>query len=1203
MSDDMSLNVVISADASQAIDALGISQASMDKLTLAIGELTSKFTTVDGSSTAAATSITKVGASGEVAAAGAKVATGAISELGLAMDTISSHSLMLSRGLEAAGASAAASTTKIAALGDAIAGFESANPAILAVVAALAVLAGAFSFVKDGIEGAQQLQQAMTRLGIAVSAAGGDFSNNQDEVEKWAESMALAAGIVAGDAVDALNRLVVAGATVHAAMAELSVGAQMVAQGMGDWAQVTKALTQAQGDNYMLLGRLDPAVKALIKDHADLSTIMEKVEQDTKNALTGNQSLTAEEARLHGEVSNLSDALGKSLLPALQNIVLGMSVVVDACGHVGAAFFEMESGAVQATMGVIKAVGALGSAIADMQAGNFSHVAADLKNIMGGLGGAAHGVGTAVQGIGKAFDYAFHPVQNYAADTIAAMDNVKKHAQDAGSAVADAMPGKAGKKPGTPAPGFNVSPDAPMPDVSDQVDQYKVLASALDDLPKSIQGYEDALTALSLALTQAHTQQDAADAAYTTAGQAATAATDDYNTYKNSFAEGQKLTAGQTDQLKQYDDAMKSANATLADAKTAYQSITGDVRTLTDAQAKEQAQLQILQGAWGAYMASANAKMQEDLATFKMTNAEKVVYYAGVVAQLGALGDGYEKQREQAESQELDSYSAMLKQEYQAQQEFQKQAASGMSSFLDGIIVEHKSMADMLKTIYDDILKSFIDMVAKMIAESQLFNSIASFLGGGGGGGFSGMLAPGGSGIGYAGAAASAASSGASGGGGVSGGMSASSGAGYSGGASPSYAAAGSRGSSSSAGGGFSGAGAAAAGGGGFLGSLFGGGGSGGSMASGAGSGASGGFGGTPSSAPGGGGWSNPVSLLGGAGSKMGGLGGLLGGIGMAGGAGALLGQTAFGGKGYADLGGAIGGIGALLGFGLLGSLGGTAMIAALLSNPIGWGIIAGGALLGAFAGSLFGDHFSHADEPDIYNQDAWGQENADMQGMMQGNPMNANGKQYVMDSWTSQATGGKGWNVLMENFVAQFRGKEQNLPADLQEAFTDIEGLWGGATNHPYFNGDGKDGFLDIGSGQRAQYSTFWGYVQQYGPEIAALMANYQTTPVYDASTNGAVVNNGSYTPSGSPLILHNFNDGGGIQMPSTSGATSQPGAPGYGSGPTKGSTAGDRVTNFNINVPIGGSLISERNMQQAIRMALGTGGTYGSDDMQNVN
>ncbi len=77
----------------------------------------------------------------------------------------------------------------------------------------------------------------------------------------------------------------------------------------------------------------------------------------------------------------------------------------------------------------------------------------------------------------------------------------------------------------------------------------------------------------------------------------------------------------------------------------------------------------------------------------------------------------------------------------------------------------------------------------------------------------------------------------------------------------------------------------------------------------------------------------------------------------------------------YAEAGGAAGAVGGF--FGMEALMANPAFLAAL--GPYAIPALIGGTLLAALfggkAGSLFGDHFSQADEPDIYQTQQWGQE------------------------------------------------------------------------------------------------------------------------------------------------------------------------------------------------------------------------------------
>lgn len=555
--------------------------------------------------------------------------------------------------------------------------------------------------------------------------------------------------------------------------------------------------------------------------------------------------------------------------------------------------------------------------------------------------------------------------------------------------------------------------------------------------------------------------------------------------------------------------------------------------------------------------------------------------------------------------------------------------ANTTTTFLDNVLVLHKTLRDQLKSIWGDILKDFVQMLDQMLAKALMTSSLLERILGFGGGLNLSMLGPASvgnpSGAGYVPSAqqsgsplgpnaVASATSGASsygilgallgssgaaqviaalGGGADSlGGTRSSLGGGGSitinvpnaksvanaaagaAGVAATGAGSGTKGGAASTLGGASGAGVGGA----ALASAFtGGGGSGG------GAGLSSTFGGNASDAVYGGGYGGASAVPaagGGAGSTLlsrfniGGvsLGNMLLGA-MAGG---LIANMLDHGNQDASIGGMVGGAGGTLLGSMLGKLLFTGGAAAGPAGMIIGSVI--GALLGTVLGGLFGDHFSQGSEPDIYNTQAWGQELADMQGSTAGNPMIANGQDFVMDSSTSSQTQGLGWNVLIEKFVAKFRQNQKALPTELQAGFPMLEELWGGAQDSPDFNGNGKNGMLQIGSGTMASWETFWSYVSAYGPAISQLMAMYTPTDLYAASLNGSVSEIGGYTPTGEPWLLHSFPDAG---LPA--GASSQ--APAMLSAP---GGSKQTVTNVNVYQSFGGSLIAENAMNTRIYKAI---------------
>jgi len=318
-----------------------------------------------------------------------------------------------------------------------------------------------------------------------------------------------------------------------------------------------------------------------------------------------------------------------------------------------------------------------------------------------------------------------------------------------------------------------------------------------------------------------------------------------------------------------------------------------------------------------------------------------------------------------------------------------------------------------------------------------------------------------------------------------------------------------------------------------------------------------GGFGGASAATPGG------ATLLSGGGGGL--FGSSLGGILSSAIAGDVIGNMLHPHNMGSELGGAAGGAGAFIGMEAL--MANPAFLAALgpYALPALIGAVLVGSLFGSEIGNLFGNHFNPADEPDVYQTQLWGQELADLQGSTSGDPMIANGQNFVMDSWTSSNTQGKGWNILMESFVQMFRNNQKVLPDSLRAGFPQIEALWGGAQNTADFNDSGKNGMLQIGSGERAEWTTFWGFISAYGPAIAQLMQQFTPTDLYAASLNGTTSQMGGYTPGGDPWLIHSFPDVG-----SSGGAGGA--APNVGPGGSK-----QTLVNLNIYNSFGGSLIAE--------------------------
>ncbi len=412
---------------------------------------------------------------------------------------------------------------------------------------------------------------------------------------------------------------------------------------------------------------------------------------------------------------------------------------------------------------------------------------------------------------------------------------------------------------------------------------------------------------------------------------------------------------------------LTQATETLDKHKKKLDETTKSYNKLKESEAEALAQLQY---DWNTYWAKSEAKMREDAATFEKTNAQKAAYYKQQLDQFvkwNADGSvtfvGQTKEQLQEAEQLWGQYANAVKGNetdiYNAHKAAVQKMTADITTFLDDVIVQHKSFRDILKGIYDQILQAFIAMVAKMIVESQLFKSIFGNLAGGSSSGFasffSGLFGSGSAGSqsllstvpGFASTTAAAnqmilADVGPNAAKILTGSTS---------GVSP-----------FSPGGAF----VNASGGVTFLGAL-----------------------GVAAGAAGVGGLGAKLT---GGNTTNGAIGGL---VGVAG----LVGAQAL-----------------MTGVGM-----GPALGALLASGPAGWALLAGAGLLGGIVGGAFGPHLNAQNAPDLFNTASYGQAMANMGGnggVDWALPYMANGQSFTEDSKLSSELGGHGEIAYIANYL-----------------------------------------------------------------------------------------------------------------------------------------------------------------------------------------
>jgi hypothetical protein len=228
-----------------------------------------------------------------------------------------------------------------------------------------------------------------------------------------------------------------------------------------------------------------------------------------------------------------------------------------------------------------------------------------------------------------------------------------------------------------------------------------------------------------------------------------------------------------------------------------------------------------------------------------------------------------------------------------------------------------------------------------------------------------------------------------------------------------------------------------------------------------------------------------------------------------------------------------MGGVSAMLG-GAGGLGGGIAALTAM--GPAGWAILAGGTLLGALAGGLFGSKAPNAhDNPDIVTS-GYGQSLADLQGSgvyLGKEAMNANGQSYTESGQVASALGGEGEIQYIADYIAKMGGA----------GLTDQEKATFQGENVKDTIVGGKNGTLNLANGTSIYWSdlvslakdsikkigdAFGSMANTANGNISSVAGNI--TRFIDASTNdlaGALTSSGNKTTG--PVLTSDADSGGG--------------------------------------------------------------------------
>ena len=765
---DESLSVAITAD------DLGASEAFL-RIVSRVDQLEASFKTMSGNADTAAAVVSEGAAK---MSAGMEKATESTVGFVEATKMASQHTATLARGLGAVGLEAEATAARVEGLVGALEGMQKAVPELLAVGAAIIAIGSAFEFFKSGIELSTELQSSMTTLQTAVEAQGGSWENLSEKIRTFIENESLASGFTQNELASALNDLVQRGMDAAQAMSALSVAEEVAIDTHSHLKDIVEALIGAEAGRAQALARLDPELRKIITSHGDLAQVLAILHERHKHAIDDDNTLEGAERRKKAALDAAAMSLSQSMLPVLTAFDTAMVGVVRTASSFGTGISEVFNGLIGAAQAFAHVVADLADGLNKFFHKDFGGATGSLFRAMQDGKAQVGGLREAIDGLNKsmsAFSQWGNPVALFSAGSAAIGDAKNAHdanAPDYAHIGLGSGKGKGGKGGGTGGTGF----------VPDAVVDQQALQKAVVDTANALQVEKDAQAALASTINQSATSVTLATAAEEKRANAAAAARHELAsllpqmdaertalqssvTVVNNYAAAEQSARQHLQELERAHStnkqAVQAAKLAVQEAHQAYTEADKSLKQMTaslaahEAEAKKDtAAVQANNDAQQKMIASyndaiqkANEAYQNDRETHGLSLEEQIAYYREKLAiahqKDQEFFNDHHEWNEALHKDDAAAYAKLLQLEteaynksYDQQKQAHDKAVKDTASFLDDLIVKHKSFKDIFKSIWDDIVKIFIDDVAKMLVESKLFGAIfGSFTGGGGGGG------------------------------------------------------------------------------------------------------------------------------------------------------------------------------------------------------------------------------------------------------------------------------------------------------------------------------------------------------------------------------------------------------------------------------------------------------------------------------------
>lgn len=648
------------------------------------------------------------------------------------------------RAFSALGLETGTATARVTAMTEAFDALGSAAPSLLILGTALLGVGAAVGFVKEAIGEAAAMQTNLNTLGVAIRNQGTDWNAARDGVERWAASLESATIYSRHEAIDALNGLVTAG--VHVSDAEKMIGiATDVASGSGrTLVEVSDAMKAATLGRGIALERLDINLKKVVSTHGKLSEALTILSHDfSRQAAAATDTYEGKQKQLHNTIAALAEMIGMKMIPALTDLA-------------------------SVTMGVIKGLEEHWDK-ATYAASKYGRALSDILTITSGSAQLSDKLRAGFD-IAHLFDDSYKPpkgvFENWWDGLVESGREAGKKARAAWEAEQrakgtsldnDITLGKGGPKSAKAPPTLIEASETAR---TDQVVMAQAkLKESLASLTESEVSYKNAV---SLSTTE-QGKARAELALKTKVVSDAKIATSELNAQiVAQTSDMEFLGALQLKEKQTMDDAAISYNRAAQakgedsaavkmlkrdydEAKKSYDDTIKTLATLTTERDANNKQLSV-EAAKLIEVAAAQAALSlaqnKALIAAQKKNEENLRHYAdeentykkSITQQISY----YDQRLETIKSSGKDEYNEtdalqkkIMELEDQAYKDRVDNAASSLlliqekeKGMLDDLLTKHKTARDELKTVWDDIKNSYIQMVEQMVLKSALFETI-----------------------------------------------------------------------------------------------------------------------------------------------------------------------------------------------------------------------------------------------------------------------------------------------------------------------------------------------------------------------------------------------------------------------------------------------------------------------------------------------